>query len=193
VLGEQFVDHGQGAGGSAVLFPRRARPGHGQLVLLTTGQADVGTDVLAGFEQRDVGDEQPDQPFAFPHRGGRVVPERGQVAGQGADAVDLAGAERGVAADAGLVVVVLGVGELAEPVVPVGFQGVGDEPVGGVDGQVATPRGVGGVLGAFHVGGTEPVGVGGLFGQFGADGQRGLQGHRGEGGEHELGDGGVDA
>ena len=114
VLGEQFVDHGQGAGGSAVLFPRVRGRGTVSCVLLTTGQADVGTDVLAGFEQRDVGDEQPDQPFAFPHRRGRVVPERGQVAGQGADAVVCSVLSVALAADAGPVVVVLGVGELAE-------------------------------------------------------------------------------
>ena len=51
----------------------------------------------------------------------------------------------------GLVVVVLGCLDGAERVVPVGFQGVCDEPVVGVDGQVAAPRQVGVVPGPFDV------------------------------------------
>ena len=61
---------------------------------------------------------------------------------------------RGVGDGGGLggsAVVFAGVGQGAQRGVPVGFQGVGDEPVGGVDGQVAAAGGVGGVLGALHV------------------------------------------
>ena len=51
----------------------------------------------------------------------------------------------------GLVVVVLGCLDGAERVVPVGFQGVGDEPVVGVDREVAAPREVGVVPGPLDV------------------------------------------
>ena len=62
---------------------------------------------------------------------------------------------------AGLVVGVLGVVERAQGGVPVGFEGAGDEPVGGVDGQVAAAGQVGVVLGALDVGGAQRVGLGG--------------------------------
>jgi hypothetical protein len=51
----------------------------------------------------------------------------------------------------GSVVLVLDVLELAELVVPVGFEGVGDEPVVGVDGEVAAACEFGVVAGAFDV------------------------------------------
>ncbi len=62
---------------------------------------------------------------------------------------------------AGLVVGGLGVAQGAQRGVPVGFEGVGDEPVGGVDGQVAAAGQVGVVAGALDVGGAQRVGLGG--------------------------------
>src|ERR1019366_2349601 len=112
--------------------------------------------------------------------------------GQGEDAGLLLLVERGVGV-AGTGVVVAGLGEFAQPGVPVGFQGAGDQPVGGVDGQVAAPCGVGGVLGALHVGGADGVGLAGVGGQFGCDGHGGLQRERGEGIADQRGDRGVDA
>ena len=95
--------------------------------------------------------------------GGRVVPECGQVGGQGADAGALLLVERG-GGGLGGGVVVLGVGQLAQAGVPVGFEGVGDQPVAGVDGQVAAAGLVGGVLGALDGGGAQRVGVLGVAG-----------------------------
>jgi hypothetical protein len=87
----------------------------------------------------------------------------GKIAGQGEDAGLLLLVERDVGvARAG--VVVAGLGEFAQAGVPVGFQGVGHQPVGGVDGQVPALRGVGGVLGALHVGGADGVGLAGVGG-----------------------------
>ena len=51
----------------------------------------------------------------------------------------------------GAFVVVLGGLELAEGVVPVGFEAVGDEAVVGVDGEVAAAGEVGVVAGSFDV------------------------------------------
>ena len=62
---------------------------------------------------------------------------------------------------AGFVVGGLGVVEGAQGGVPVGFEGVGDEPVGGVDGEVAAAGQVGVVAGALDVGGAQRVGFGG--------------------------------
>ena len=45
--------------------------------------------VLVGPGEGDVGHQQAGDAFAFPHRGGRVVPECGEVAGQRGDGVAL--------------------------------------------------------------------------------------------------------
>ena len=89
---------------------------------------------------------------------------------------------------AGLVVGGLRVVERAEGGVPVGFEGAGDEPVGGVDGQVAAAGQVGVVAGALDVRGAQRVGVGGALPEFGGDLEGGLGGQRGEGVDQQLAD-----
>ena len=68
---------------------------------------------------------------------------------------------------AGRVVGGLRVGQGAQGGVPVGFEGVGDEPVGGVDGEVAAAGQVGVVAGALDVGGAQRVGFGCAVLEFG--------------------------
>ena len=94
---------------------------------------------------------------------------------------------------AGLVVGGLGVVEGAQGGVPVGFEGVGDEPVGRVDGQVAAAGEVGVVAGALDVGGADGVGFGGTLLEFGGDGQCRLDGQRGEAVQEQLAGGLVQA
>ena len=137
VVVEELVDqlHGGGAGG--VLFGGGERPRQGEGVVLAAGEADLAADgAVAAAGQGDVGDEQAEQALAFPHGGGRVVPQGREVFGQGQDAGLLLLIERDVGV-AGAGVVIAGFGEFAQPGVPVGFQVVGHQPVGGVDGQVA--------------------------------------------------------
>jgi hypothetical protein len=89
-------------------------------------------------------------------------------------------------------VVVAGGGQFAQAGVPVGYEGVGDQPVSGIDCQVAAPCLVGCALGALDVGGAQGVGVPGLGGELVGDGERDLQGQRGEGGQQQAGDGCVE-
>ena len=89
---------------------------------------------------------------------------------------------------AGFVVGGLGVVEGAQGGVPVGFEGFGDEPVGGVDGEVAAAGQVGVVAGALDAGGAQGVGFGGAVLEFGGDGQGGFGGQRGELTDQELAD-----
>ena len=65
---------------------------------------------------------------------------------------------------------------------------MGDEPVGGVDGEVAAAGQVGVVAGAFDVGGAQRVGFGGAVLQFGGDGQGRFGGQRAELADQELAD-----
>jgi hypothetical protein len=192
VLVEQLVDEVDGGLRGLAFLPGHQRQRQGDAAILSAAPANVDGDAVTGFDQGDVGDQQPDQAFALAHRGGGIVPQGGEVGGQRADAVTLDVVEAGAGA-AGFVVVVARVGELAELVVPVRFEGVGDEPVGGIDGQVAAAGGVGGVLGALNVRGADLVGLGGAGGEFVGDGQGDLQRERGERAEDQAGDRGVDA
>ena len=145
-------------------------------------------DLLVAAEQGDIGEEQSDQPLALADRGRRVSPERGEVGGERADPGLLLVGERPVAGLGGALVIVFRVGELAQLVVPVGFELVGDEPVGRVHSEVATAGCLGGVLGALHAHLPDPVGVLGALGELGGDGERCLDRQRGELFEHELGE-----
>src|SRR5208282_6903001 len=121
-------------------------------------------------------------------RGGGVVPDRGQVGDQLADPGLLGGGELPGVVLAGVVVCVLRLAQGAERGVPVGFEGVGDEPVGGVDGEVAAAGQVGVVAGALDVRGAQRAGLGRPVFQLGADGEGGLDGERGEGAGEQLPD-----
>jgi hypothetical protein len=111
--------------------------------VLSAAEPDVAGEGCPGSGDGDVGDEQSGQAFAFPVRGGRVVEDGREVGGQLADAGLLGVGERvGGGVFGGVVGVLRGV-EVAEGGVPVGFEGVGDEPVGGVDGEVAAAGQVG--------------------------------------------------
>src|SRR5207344_1642713 len=96
--------------------------------------------------------------------------------------------ESAVVLFAGFVVGGLGVVEGAQGGVPVGFEGFGDEPVGGVDGEVAAAGQVGVVAGALDVRGARRVGLGGAVLEFGGDGQGGFGGQRGELADEEPAD-----
>ena len=61
---------------------------------------------------------------------------------------------------------------MAQGVVPVGFEGVGHQPVVGVDGQVATAGGVGAVTGPFDMAFSQGVGFVSAGFEFGLDGER---------------------
>ena len=147
--------------------------------MLAAGQADVRGDGVAGAGHGDVGEQQAGDALALAGRGGGVVPDAGQVGDQLGDPVLLGRGERAGVLLAGLVVGGLGVAQGAQGGVPVGFEGAGDEPVGGIDGQVAAGQ-VGVVAGALDVGGAQRVGFGGSLLKLGGDLEGGLDGQRRE-------------
>ena len=69
VLVEQLVGEFYGVVGGGVQLPGVQRAGQRRGVVLSAGEADGDRDVLAGLDQGDVGDEQPDQALAFPNGG----------------------------------------------------------------------------------------------------------------------------
>ena len=152
------------------------------------GRRTCAVMVSRGAGDGDVGEQQPGDALAFAGGGGGVVPDRGQVGGQLADPGFLRVGELPGVVLAGLVVGVLCFAEGAQRGVPVGFEGVGDEPVGGVDGEVAAAGQVGVVAGALDVGGAQGVGLGGAVLEFGGDGEGGFDGQRGEGVDEQLPD-----
>ena len=176
------------AGGCLAHLGCGRRDWHGQGVVLSAGQADVRGDGVPGPGDGDVGEQQPGDALALAGRGGGVVPDRGQVGDQLLDPGFLGVGELPGVVLAGVVVGVLGLAECAERGVPVGFEGVGDEPVGGVDGEVAAAGQVGVVAGALDVRGAQGVGLVRPVLQLGADGEGGLDGQRGEGVDEQLPD-----
>jgi hypothetical protein len=155
---QQRVDLGDGAGFGLPDFPGRLGHWQGEGAGLAAGQADVRGDGVAGPGDGDVCEEQPGDALAFAGGGGGVVPDAGQVGDQLGDPVLLGRGERLGVLLAGLVVGGLGVAQGTQGGVPAGFEGAGDEPVGGVDGEVAAAGQVGVVAGAFDVGGAQRVG-----------------------------------
>jgi hypothetical protein len=97
-----------------------------------------------------------------------------------------------VGGGAGPLVVLLGLVQLAQGVVPVGFESVGHEPVVGVDGEVAASGKFGSVAGPFHVAASQGVGFVGPVFEFALHGEGDLEGEGRDGVEQELADGGVD-
>ena len=185
---EELVDGGDGLGGGLAELGGGGRDGQGEGAVLAGGQPDVRGDGVAGPGDGDVGEQQPGDALALAGRGGGVVPDGGQVGGELADPGFLGVGELPGVVLAGLVAGVLGLAEGAQGGVPVGFEGVGDEPVGGVDGEVAAAGQVGVVAGALDVRGAQGTGLVGAVLEFGLDGEGGFDGERGEGVEEQLPD-----
>ena len=81
----------------------------------------------------------------------------------------------------------------AERLVPVGFEVVGDEPVVGVDGEVAAAGELGAVTGPFNMAAAQRVRCVGACFELGLDGEGDFERERGDGVQQKLGDGGVNA
>src|SRR5258708_22139460 len=154
-------------------------------------EAHVRRDAAVGAGQRDVGDEQADHALAFALRGSGVGPQGREVGGQGGDA-GLAGAVERDGPRALALVVLLGGGECAQRLVPVGFEVGGDQAVVWVDGEVAATCGFGGVPCALDALAAQMVGFGGAVLELCLHRQGGVKGERGDGGEQQLADGSVD-
>lgn len=159
---------------------------------LPAAEPDVHADLVV-LDEGDVVEEQAGHALAFALGRVRVGPQGGEVSGERADTRLVFIVERDLGGRAGAFVVVLRVLEGAEGVVPVRFEAVGDEPVVGVDGEVAAAGELGSVAGPFDVGTAQRVGFIGAGFELGLDGQGDLERERGDGVQQEPGDGGIDA
>jgi hypothetical protein len=175
---QELIDAGEGAPGRLPGLVGGGVLGDGEGGGGAAAVADVEVDAAAvalsaaagagaGGGDGDVLDDVANEALPFALGGVGVVPDAGDVVGEGVDAVFLFGGEGGGVL--GAVEFVLGVVVGADGVVPVGFEGVGDEAVGGVDGEVAAAGGVGFVAGAFDVQGAEPLRFVGVLVEFGVD------------------------
>ena len=90
-----------------------------------------------GPMQGDVLNEEADHALALPLRGGGIGPQGREVARQRTDLRLALDAQGGLGGCAGAVVVVLGLTQAPEGVVPVGLQCVGHQPVARVHAEVA--------------------------------------------------------
>jgi hypothetical protein len=118
---------------------------------------------------------------------GGLAHEAGKSVASAPDA-GLVGIAKCADVDGGVVVVVPGGLQGAQRVAPVGLQAARDQPVAGVDGQVAAAIRVGAAAGAFDVVAADGVGFGSAGLDLGLDGEGNLEGQRGEGLEQQLAD-----
>jgi hypothetical protein len=153
VVVEQLVDRFDDVRWGLAQFPGGFGDWQGKGVVLPALQSHVAGDRFPVPGDGNVGEQQAGHALAFSLRSGRVVPDRGEVSDQLAYSGFPGFGEIGSGGILCLVVGVLGILECAQRGVPVGFQGVGDEPVGGVDVQLAAAGQVGVVAGAFDDGG----------------------------------------
>ena len=100
--------------------------------------------------------------------------------------------ERGAGRGGLAVVFVLGGLQRAQRLVPVGFEGVGDESVVRVDGEIPPAGEFGMLAGTVDVGAAQLVGFGGAGFELCLDGERDLERERGDGVEQQRADGLVD-
>src|SRR6185312_242482 len=191
VVVEEPVKRFDGVGAGLAGLPGCGWYGDDDALGLAAAEPDVQVDAV-GLVQGDVVDEEADHAFAVALVGVWVGPEGGEIYCQGPDSVLQFVGEGGCGGGAGAFVVLVRGLQGAERVVPVGFEAVGDEPIIGVDGQVAAPCQVRAVAGAFDVPAAQRVGLGGAGVQFGLHGQGDLERVWGEGVEQQAGDGGVD-
>jgi len=77
---------------------------------------------------------------------------------------------------------------VAQRVVPVGLERVGDEPVFRVDGEISAAGELGALTGTLDVAASELVGLVGACFELGLDGERDLEREWGDGLEQQLGD-----
>ena len=192
VFVEELIEQVEGVGCGLAELPCLGRDGCGEAGGLPAAEPDVQVDVVV-LDEGDVVEEQAGDAFAFALGRVRVGPQGGEVSGERADTRLVIVVERDVGGGGGAFVVVAGVLQCAERVVPVGFEAVGDEPVVGVDAEVAAAGEFGAVTSAFDMAAAQRVGFIGAGFELGLDGERNLEREWGDGVDQELGDGGVDA
>ena len=191
VVVEELIEHGERVWVGLPCFEALGRAWDREAGGLPAAEADVQVD-LVGFVERDVLDQQAGDALAFSRGCGLVGPQFREVGGELADLGFARFGEVGVSGGGLAVVFVLGGLQRAQRVVPVGFEGVGDEPVVGVDGEVSATGELGVVAGSVDVGAAELIGLGGAAFELGLDGERDVERERSDGLEQQIADRTVD-
>src|SRR3990170_4377258 len=114
---------------------------------------------LALLEQGDILDEEGEHPLALTLGGVRVPPDSGDVYGEGEDALPVLLVDGHAIGGALVLVLLLGLGEGAQPAVPVGFQRIRDQAVRRVHLHIAVPGPVSFVLGPLDLPPPQTIGV----------------------------------
>ena len=159
------------------LLLSRQRAGQRQAGGCAATEADGGRD-LALLDQGDVLDQEREHALALALRRSRVAPRRGEVRGEGEDALALVRVNDEPIGGTLALVIRLRLGEGPQPGIPVDFQRIGDEPIGGVDLKVPVARAVGLVLRPLDLPVAQAIGLLEARGDLLLHGQRELECHR---------------
>jgi len=187
---EQLVDRGEDLRTSAPQVGSRKANRHPKCGRLAGAQPQADGDLTVLTCKGDVLDDEPGHALALPLRGAGVGPQGGEVGGERGDAgaVGLGEPSRPAAT---AFVVLLGGGEGAQRLVPVGLQAGGHEPVVGIHAEVASAGRLRGVAGPLDVLAPKGVGLAGTGLELGMHRQGDLQGERGDAVQQQLADCGV--
>jgi len=182
---EKCIATGDGLGRGLTELPCREGQRSFNAGGLPTAQAHVDVDGV-GLVNGDIFDEQSDHALSLPLWSRRICPQGGEVARKGTNLRLVLVAQRGSCCVARPVVLVLRVGELAQRVVPVRFQGVGHQSVVGVDAEVAPAGCLSLVAGPLDLAAPQHVSLIGAGLDLGLDTDGDLESDGADGLEHQL-------
>ena len=188
---EEPVDFGDDGGAHLAQLGGAERQRQEQAMGGAAPEADVGDD-LVGPQQGDVLDQEPDHALAFALGDGRVTPQPRKISGQGQDLLSLAGLQGAPVGVPSAFVVVLGVAQRTQFLVPFGFERLGHQAVVGVDGEVAALGELGFVAGPVHLLVSQVVGLLGPGDKLVVHGQGHFEGERRHRLDEQVPDGTVD-
>ena len=100
-----------------------------------TLESEMECDLVVPY-QGHIFQEKADHPFALPARCGRVTPETRKIGGHGEECAPLLCAQLVTICLAPVFIFLLRLGQRAQFVVPIGFEGIGHQPVVRIDAEV---------------------------------------------------------
>ena len=186
-----MIDFGNEFGLEFFRNPGELRRGHGERSGLSAAEAHMNGDRI-GFEERDVLDQEREEPFTLACFGEWIVPHARKIMSEREDAFTRLFAEQSLV---GLVLTVLLLCkslQMAQGLIPLGFERIGHQSVIGIAFEKSPAFEFGLVAGAFDVLLTKCIGLLDTSGDLLLDGEGHLDRRRCHGFEQQRTDGGID-
>jgi len=132
---EESIDLAHYLGTGGPLLPSIEGDRHDEGLTNPALESNMGSDLIVS-DQRHILQQKPDQPLAFAIWGIRILPYPRKILRQGCDTGTLLLANRNPVTLATFLILLLGILQRPELVVPIGLQRISDEPVCRVNVQI---------------------------------------------------------